>query len=200
VQRIADRFSAYYLPIVTGVALITFLLSQNMLATAAVLVVACSWSFAIATPIAMLASVGAAAKRGLLIKGGKYLESLARADVVLIDKTGTLTLGRPQITDILPLNGVSQEELLALAASTERYSEHPLAAAVRAAATERQLSLHEPARFEAVLGLGVRAQINGSLIAVGSHRIVSETASFAAAKNLKHRERRCCTLLAKVNQ
>jgi Cu+-exporting ATPase len=185
VQRIADRFSAYYLPIVTGVALITFLLSRNALATAAVLVVACSCSFAIATPIAMLASVGAAAKRGLLIKGGKYLESLARADVVLLDKTGTLTLGRPQITDILPLNGISQDELLALAASTEWYSEHPLAAAVRAAATERQISLHEPARFEAVAGFGVRAQINGSLVAVGSHRIVSETASFAAGKELE---------------
>lgn len=185
VQRIADQFSAYYLPIVIGVALVTFLLSRNPLATAAVLVVACSCSFAIATPIAMLASVGAAAKRGLLIKGGKYLESLARADVVLIDKTGTLTLGRPQITDILPLNGVSQNELLALAASTERYSEHPLAAAVRTAATERQLSLHEPEGFEAVPGVGVRAQINGSLVAVGSRRIVSETASLNRSKELE---------------
>jgi len=185
VQRIADRFSAYYLPIVIGVALVTFLLSRNALATAAVLVVACSCSFAIATPIAMLASVGAAAKRGLLIKGGKYLESLARADVVLLDKTGTLTLGRPQITDILPLNGVSQDELLALAASTERYSEHPLAAAVRTAATGHQLSLHEPEGFEAVPGFGVKAQINGSLVVVGSHRIVSETASFAVGKELE---------------
>jgi Cu+-exporting ATPase len=185
VQRIADRFSAYYLPIVIGVALVTFLLSRNTLATAAVLVVACSCSFAIATPIAMLASVGAAAKRGLLIKGGKYLESLARADVVLLDKTGTLTLGRPQITDILPLNGLSQSELLTLAASTERYSEHPLAAAVRTAATERQLSLHEPEGFEAVPGVGVRAQINGSLVAVGSHRIVSETASLNRGKELE---------------
>jgi Cu+-exporting ATPase len=99
VQRLADKFSAYYLPIVTGIAALTFLISRNPLSTAAVLVVACSCSFALATPIAMLASIGASAKRGLLIKGGKYLESLARADVVLVDKTGTLTLGQPQITE-----------------------------------------------------------------------------------------------------
>ena len=100
VQRIADKFSAYYLPVVAGVAALTFLIRRDPLATAAVLVVACSCSFALATPIAMLASVGAGAKRGLLIKGGKYLESLARADVLLIDKTGTLTLGKPAITDV----------------------------------------------------------------------------------------------------
>src|SRR3972149_5674708 len=77
---------------------------------------------ALATPTAMLASIGAGARRGLLIKGGRYLEALARADVVLIDKTGTLTLGRPQITDVLPLNGASGEDVLVLAASAERYS------------------------------------------------------------------------------
>src|SRR5450759_4501283 len=139
VQRVADKFSAYYLPIVAGVALLTFLLRHDPLATAAVLVVACSCSFALATPIAMLASIGAGAKRGLLIKGGKYLETLARADVVLVDKTGTLTLGKPEITSIVSLNGISEDQLLLLAASAERYSEHPLAEAVRAAAHQRGL-------------------------------------------------------------
>jgi P-type Cu+ transporter len=95
VQRIADRFSSYFLPIVAAIALLTFLIRRDPLATAAVLVVACSCSLALATPVAMLASIGAAAKRGLLVKGGKYLESLARADVVLLDKTGTVTVGRP---------------------------------------------------------------------------------------------------------
>ena len=92
----ADRVSAGYLPVVAAVAALTFLLRHDPLATAAVLVVACSCSFALATPIAMLASIGAAARRGLLIKGSKYLETLARADVLLVDKTGTLTLGRPR--------------------------------------------------------------------------------------------------------
>jgi Cd2+/Zn2+-exporting ATPase/Cu+-exporting ATPase len=99
VQRLADRFSAYYLPVVAGIAALTFLLRRDPLATAAVLVVACSCSFALATPIAMLASIGAGARQGLMIKGGKYLELLAQADVLLIDKTGTLTLGKPEIVD-----------------------------------------------------------------------------------------------------
>ena len=103
VQRVADRFSAIYLPVVGMIAAMTFILSRNPLATAAVLVVACSCSFALATPIAMLASIGAAARHGLMIKGGRYLELLAQADVVLIDKTGTLTLGQPEITAIFPV-------------------------------------------------------------------------------------------------
>ncbi len=100
VQRIADRFSAWFLPIVAAIAALTLIISRDPLATASVLVVACSCSIALATPIAMLASIGAGAQRGLLIKGGRYLELLAQADVLLIDKTGTVTLGKPQVTDI----------------------------------------------------------------------------------------------------
>ncbi len=170
IQRLADRFSAYYLPIVAGIAALTFLITRNPLSTAAVLVVACSCSFALATPVAMLASIGAGAGRGLLIKGGRYLEALARADVVLVDKTGTLTLGQPQITDVIPLNDMPVSELLTLAASAERYSEHPLAEAVRSAARGRGLSLLEPEDFEAIPGLGVRARINGRSVAVGNRR------------------------------
>jgi len=147
--------------------------------------VACSCAFALATPIAMLASIGAGAKRGVLIKGGKYLESLAQADVLLIDKTGTITLGRPQITDIVPLNGVSQDELLTLVASAERYSEHPLAEAVRAAAQARQLSLAAPESFEALPGLGVRARVDGALIAVGNRRLIPTASSLSDADDLE---------------
>jgi Cd2+/Zn2+-exporting ATPase/Cu+-exporting ATPase len=185
VQRVADKFSAYYLPFVAGVAALTFVIRRDPLATAAVLVVACSCSFALATPIAMLASVGAAAKRGLLIKGGKYLEALARADVLLIDKTGTLTLGRPQVAEVVPLNGLSEADLLSLAASAERYSEHPLAEAVRRAALERGLALYEPHEFEALPGLGVRARVNGSRVTVGSRRLIPEAAALPAAAELE---------------
>jgi Cd2+/Zn2+-exporting ATPase/Cu+-exporting ATPase len=185
VQRIADKFSAYYLPVVAGIAALTLLIRRDPMATAAVLVVACSCAFALATPIAMLASIGAGAKRGLLIKGSKYLESLDRADVLLIDKTGTVTLGRPQITDIVPLNGASEEELLNLVASAERYSEHPLAEAVRSAAQARHLSLAEPEEFEAVPGLGVRARVNGALIAVGNRRAIPAAASPSIAHELE---------------
>jgi Cu+-exporting ATPase len=176
VQRIADRFSAYFLPVVAALALLTFAVSRNPLAAAAVLVVACSCSFALATPIAMLASIGAAASRGLLVKGGKYLEALSRADVVLIDKTGTVTTGRPQVTDIVPLADLPAAEVLALAASVERDSEHPLAEAVRHRAEAAGLALHVPEQFEAVPGLGVRARVNGARVAVCSARMMAEQA------------------------
>jgi len=185
VQRLADRFSAYFLPIVAGIALLTFLISRNPLATAAVLVVACSCSLALATPIAMLASIGAGASRGLLIKGGKYLEELARADVLLIDKTGTITLGRPQITDILPLGEQTSDELLRLAASCERYSEHPLAEAVRREAVVHGLALGNPEHFEAVPGQGVRAQIAGRDIAIGNTHLIPQGNSSAHVRALQ---------------
>lgn len=192
VQRVADKFSAYYLPVVAGVALLTFLLRRDPLATAAVLVVACSCSFALATPIAMLASIGAGAKRGLLIKGGKYLETLAIADVLLVDKTGTLTLGKPEIIDIVSLNGLSEDQILRLAASAERYSEHPLAEAVRAAAHQRSLTLLEPETFQAIPGEGVSAQLDGRLVKVGSRRILPAGVSAIEAEEL---ERQGKTLL-----
>ena len=185
VQRFADKFSAYYLPVVIGLAGLTFLISRDPLSTAAVLVVACSCSIALATPVAMLASIGGSAKRGLLIKGGKYLETLARADIVLVDKTGTLTLGQPQITDVISLNGLPTSEVLALAASAERYSEHPLAEAVRAAARAQNLSLSEPQDFEAIPGMGIRARVNGSLVAIGNRRLILAAESLPIAQQLE---------------
>ena len=185
VQRFADRFSAFFLPVVAGIAALTFIIRRDPLAAAAVLVVACSCSVALATPVAVLASIGASAKRGLLIKGGKYLESLARADVLLLDKTGTLTLGKPQVTDVISLNGLDPAEILALAASAERYSEHPLAEAVRAAARERNLPLVEPQEFEALPGLGIRARIAGRRVVIGNRQLVPGAAELAAAAELE---------------
>jgi len=185
VQRIADKFSAWYLPVVAVVAALTFLISRNPLSTAAVLLVACSCSFALATPVAMLASVGASAKRGLLIKGGKYLELLARADVLLVDKTGTLTLGQPQVTDVISLNGLSRSDLLGLAASAERYSEHPLAEAVRVLAREENIPLIEPEKFEAIPGQGVQAIINSKNIRVGNRHMILSATSLPIATDLE---------------
>ncbi len=191
VQRVADKFSGYYLPVVAVIAALTFLIGRDPMATAAVLVVACSCAFALATPIAMLASIGAGAKRGLLIKGGKYLELLNRADTLLIDKTGTLTLGKPQITHLIAVNGrpgvwetanldgnlrlsETQRAILRLAATAEQYSEHPLAEAVRIAAQQQGITTQEVREFEAFPGLGIRARVNGSMITVGSPRLVAE--------------------------
>lgn len=187
VQRIADRFATWYLPFVAVVAAVTLLSSRNPIAAAAVLMVACSCSFALATPVAMIASIGASARRGLLIKGGKYLESLSKADVVLLDKTGTLTLGRPQITDVVPLDcsELDADGLLTLAATAERYSEHPLAEAVRTAAVGRGLRLAEPEQFAAMPGAGVRVRIDNSTILVGSSRLATGAAVPSIAAELE---------------
>jgi Cd2+/Zn2+-exporting ATPase/Cu+-exporting ATPase len=182
VQRLADKFSAYYLPIVAGLAALTLLIRRDPLATAAVLVVACSCSFALATPIAMLASIGAAARQGLMIKGGKYLELLDRAEVLLVDKTGTLTLGKPQLVDVRLLGdnteAQNQEDeiarLLFLAASAERYSEHPLAEATRVAAQTRGIELTSPEEFSALPGRGVRALVDGRWVEVGNRLMFAE--------------------------
>lgn len=185
VQLFADRFSSYYLPIVAGIGLITLIVRRDPLAAAAVLAVACSCSIALATPIAMMASIGAAARRGLMIKGGKYLEQLAKADILLIDKTGTLTLGEPQITDVIPLNGGTEGMILQLAASAERYSEHPLAHAIRAKARERHIKLLDASNFQFNTGIGVKANIDGHVIQIGSNRSVKKLISTQFEKDLK---------------
>jgi len=192
VQRVADKFSAYYLPVVAIIAALTFIIRRDPMATVAVLVVACSCAFALATPIAMLASIGAGAKRGLMIKGGKYLELLAQADVILIDKTGTLTLGKPEIVECRSLNddikfgdsGHSEVlyqhlEILRLAASAEKYSEHPLAEAVRDAAYAQRLVLEEPQDFVSIPGLGVQATVGERRVGVGSARMFNDVGQIA---------------------
>jgi P-type Cu+ transporter len=176
VQQFADKFSAYYLPVVAGIAALTFLISRNALATAAVLLVACSCTIALATPIAMLATIGSNAKRGVLIKGGKYLETLARADVLLIDKTGTLTLGKPIVTDVISLNGMDENTLLSYAASADRYSEHPLADALRRSAQERGVELRQITNFESITGMGVSADVDGKTVSVGRNALANSSA------------------------
>ncbi len=184
VQSFADRFSTWYLPIVGTIALATYLIRGDVLATAAVLVVACSCAFAIATPVAMLASIGTAARRGLLIKGGAYIEALARADVVLVDKTGTFTVGRPAVAEVVALDGTDATdatEVLRLAASAERDSEHPLAGAIRDEARRRGVTLSTPAHFRALEGAGVAAEVDGQEIVVGRAELARSTADNSAA-------------------
>lgn len=170
IQRFADRFSGYYLPVVILVGAMTYIIRQDPVATAAVFVVACSCAFALATPVAILASVGSAAKKGLLIKGGKYLELIQKADVILIDKTGTLTYGKPEVTDILTFGDNTVSELTALAASAELYSEHPLAKAVVRYACNNNIEITEPEDFSSIPGVGVKATLNGSNVIISSPR------------------------------
>ncbi len=172
-QRIADRFSAWFLPVVAAIAVLTLAISRDPIATAAVLVVACSCSLALATPIAMLATVGTAARRGVLIKGGLYVESLARADVVLLDKTGTVTLGRPELVGVTPLADLDRAAILSLAAAAERDSEHPLAEAIRTAARQEHVPAALATGFRTETGGGVEAMVDGETIRVGTPSFTS---------------------------
>ncbi len=198
VQKFADRYSSYFLPVVLGIGLLTMLVTRNPRSGIAVLVVACPCAVALATPLSVVASTGAAARRGILIKGGLYLEALARVDTVVVDKTGTLTLGKPMVTEISNLQsqfsnpkseiGDPQSEILALAASLERYSEHPLAGAVIAKAAARGLTLDDAHDFEAIPGKGVTARVNGDVVCVGTRSLLDERGVPVSAQDARRAE------------
>jgi Cu+-exporting ATPase len=167
-ERTADRLARYFLPLVLGLAALTFLVSllvlksplrTSVLATLSVLVVACPCALILATPAAIIAALGRLAGTGVLIKGGSSLERLAKVNAFAFDKTGTLTEGRLELGDLLPLNGVTAEELLRSAASAEQKSEHLLARLIVQAAAARQLSLEPLAEFRAYPGAGVTARL-----------------------------------------
>jgi P-type Cu+ transporter len=174
VQRFADRFTAYYLPAVLLLALATYFLSGSVVNAVAVLVVSCACAIALATPVVVLASVGNAARRGLLIKGGSGLEQLTRVDTVVMDKTGTLTLGTPQVTDVVAFNGLTERHLLRVVSGVESRSEHPLAKAILRAAAERDLVPPEPDAFTPLPGRGLLATLDGQRWAVGNRRLLAE--------------------------
>jgi Cd2+/Zn2+-exporting ATPase/Cu+-exporting ATPase len=172
VQRLADHFTAWYIPLVVAAAALTYLVGRDLTAAIAVLLVSCACAIALATPTAVIAAVGGAARRGILIKGGHYLELLARVDTVVMDKTGTLTFGRPTVTDVVASDSQTEEEVLRLAATAERLSEHPMAAAVRQAARERGLTPSAPDAFQALVGLGVRALSEDGRLLVGNRQLL----------------------------
>jgi P-type Cu+ transporter len=174
VQRFADRFSTWYLPLVLGIAIITYLVTGQVVNAVAVLVVACACAITIATPVVVLASVGTAARRGLLIKGGVALEQLARVDTVVMDKTGTLTHGAPRLTNIVTLNGVPERALLEAVATVEGRSEHPIARAMVDMARARGIAPRPLERFQPLPGRGVVGSVDGAEWAVGNRRLMEE--------------------------
>jgi Cu+-exporting ATPase len=183
IQRIADRVSGVFVPIVLVLAALTFLgwlligqvgFTAAMVNAVAVLVIACPCALGLATPTAIMVGTGRGAGMGILFKNSEALEHAKRTQVIALDKTGTITRGEPVVTRVIPLNGISESELLWLAASVERASEHPLAQAVVEAAKSRDLKLAQPTAFEAISGRGVRASLNGQIIRVGSPRFIAE--------------------------
>jgi P-type Cu+ transporter len=185
IQRLADRISAVFVPAVMGVAAITFLvwllfgpepaLTFALLNTVAVLIIACPCAMGLATPTSIMVGTGKGAESGILIRGGETLEAAHKLGTVVLDKTGTLTRGTPELTDIMVEDGVGEEELLRLAASAERASEHPLGEAIVRGAKDRSLPLAEAETFEAVSGGGIRALVEGREVLIGSQRFLSES-------------------------
>lgn len=183
IQRIADRVSGVFVPVVLVLAALTFLgwlligqvgFTASMVNAVAVLVIACPCALGLATPTAIMVGTGRGASMGILFKNSEALENAKRIQVIALDKTGTITRGEPIVTQVIPLSGISKSELLWLAASVERASEHPLAEAVVKAAKNRALKLAQPTAFEAFSGRGVRAHVNGEIIRVGSPRFLTE--------------------------
>ncbi len=178
VQRLADRAAAVLVPIVVLIAVASFVawafvgpppaIAYALIAAVSVLIIACPCALGLATPMSIMVAVGRGAGLGILVKEAEALERLSAADTLLIDKTGTLTQGRPSVVTIAPAEGVSETHLLQTAASLEQRSEHPLAEAVVAAAQERGITLKAVAGFDAVVGKGVQARMDDVLLRVGS--------------------------------
>lgn len=174
VQKFADRFTTWFLPTAIGIAVLTYLISGQITYAIAVLVAACPCAVGLATPLSVIASVGSGAKRGLLIKGGLYLETLARVDCVVMDKTGTVTFGRPQVTDVVSLNGLADAELLKYAASLEKRSEHPIASAILARAAMHDVAVPDPERFEYLVGQGLRGVVADKSVLLGNAKFLAD--------------------------
>jgi P-type Cu+ transporter len=186
IQRLADVVASWFVPIVLLIAAITFVvwyfygpeprLAHALVNAVAVLIIACPCALGLATPMSIMVGTGRGARAGVLIKNAEALETFSKVDTLVIDKTGTLTEGRPRLTQIVPAPGVSAtpDEILALVASVERASEHPLAAAILAAVHENNLRLEETQNFRAIPGKGVTAQINKRTVAAGNAALMSE--------------------------
>jgi len=185
IQRLADQVSGWFVPVVIVVAIVAFAawllfgpepsFAYGLVAAVAVLIIACPCALGLATPMSIMVGVGRGARMGVLIKNAEALERFEKIDTLVVDKTGTLTEGRPKVTAIHPHAGSTQEEFLRLAASLERSSEHPLAHAIVKAAQERELALTDAQDFDSPVGRGVIGTVDGKKLILGSHRIMEDS-------------------------
>jgi Cd2+/Zn2+-exporting ATPase/Cu+-exporting ATPase len=174
IQGIADRLAGYLVYFALGAAVLTFLVTHNVRSTISVVIVAGACGIAAGTPLAILGSIGRAAQQGAIIKGGLYLEKLGEVDTVLLDKTGTLTYGTPELLDVCPANDISAALLLKTAAIAESRSEHPIAKAILKKATHLGIPHEDPGRFEYTPGKGILASSDGEEIIVGNQHFLLE--------------------------
>lgn len=167
IQDVADRFTVWFLPVVLLLAIGVYSMTYDVKIAVSILLVACPCAFAIATPTAVTAGISVMARRGVLVKGGMFFELAGRIDALVVDKTGTFTLGRPKVSEIMAFGGASESDVLQLAAIGEKFSEHPVARAVATLAREKKLNIPDPDDFQSVIGMGVTARWNGAQIHVG---------------------------------
>ena len=191
IQRLADLVSSYFVPAVVGIAIWTFVawflfgpqpaFVSAMVSAVAVLIIACPCALGLATPLSVMVSTGKGAEQGILIRSAEALETAHKLNTIVLDKTGTITRGQPALTDILPEPNIKEDELLRLAASAERPSEHPLAAAVVAGARSREIVLSQPSGFDSITGKGVRASVEGHPVLIGNQALLREAGIDMAA-------------------
>jgi P-type Cu+ transporter len=174
IQRVADRLAGYLVYFALGAAVLTFLVTHNIRSTISVVIVAGACGIAAGTPLAILGAIGRAAQQGAIIKGGLYLEKLAEVDTILLDKTGTLTFGTPELLRVHAAEGISGEDLLWTAASAESRSEHPVAKAILRKATSLGIRYKDAEEFEYTPGKGIAATCEGEEVLVGSEQFLSE--------------------------
>jgi len=181
IQRTADRLAGYLVYFALACALFTFILTHNARATISVVIVAGACGIAAGTPLAILGAIGRAARHGAIVKGGLYMETLSKVDAVVLDKTGTLTLGNPEVVSIEPSTGIEREHLLRVAASAERFSEHPLARAILKTAHEMGITMVDPETFSYTPGKGISCRVNGEETVVGTRAFLLERGVVASA-------------------
>lgn len=183
IQNLADRISAWFVPAVIGLAIITFVvwyfflgstLTFALMAFTAVIVIACPCALGLATPTSLMVGTGKGAEHGILIKGGEPLEAACKIDTIVFDKTGTLTKGKPEVTDILTFGSLDEDEVVTIAASLEKLSEHPLAEAIYTYAQDEAFGLDEVEGFSAIPGHGVQGNIDGTTYYFGNRKLVNE--------------------------
>jgi Cu+-exporting ATPase len=200
IQRLADLVAAYFVPLVLLVAALTFVawasfgpeprFAYALVNAVAVLIIACPCALGLATPMSIMVGTGRGATAGVLIKNAEALEAMEKVDTLVVDKTGTLTEGKPRVVSVLAAEGRDESELLRLAASLERGSEHPLAAAIVAAAMERGLTLSESSDFRSLTGRGVTGSVGGRSVAIGTLKLLDELGIDAGSLRDRAEERR----------
>nr|WP_164833545.1 copper-translocating P-type ATPase [Sinorhizobium meliloti] len=184
IQRLADEVSGWFVPAVILIATVAFAtwmwlgpepsFTHGLVAAVAVLIIACPCALGLATPMSIMVGVGQGARAGVLIKNAEALERFEKVNTLVVDKTGTLTEGKPKVTSVVAVNAIAEDELLQVAATLERASEHPLAAAIVEAANERGLGLETAENFDSPVGKGVTGTVKGHRLVIGSHQIMSE--------------------------